>query len=497
MKMKNTRILLLIFKSAICYIALLYNINSSIFASYNFLYNKFGTRALGMGGAYTALSEGPEAVFYNFATKPALDNFYATIENGSRLGEPFYALSAQNIFNISNLRFGYIYKSENDISKTFLNNFNQPASTGESFTFSINSIYLGWQTSLAGIDCGILGNYFQESLYNETGHCFNLGFAAHQYLTPNKDVSWGIAAKNILNSGVKWSTGHTDKISPVYVSGLNLKLFDRAVNICVDLEHENNRPARFFSGIEYWLSGSREYDSAFVIRTGLRQQDFTTGIGLYMKGIMFDYAYILPGEAHRELEHRFSIGWSLHNFKTKAEKQLSIHSEISKAVGTYNHFNFSKKIELSDKRTKARQKEKEQIVPRLLTLAKIKLEKDNTVTLTFESMAARSVLYINNKLIYKDNPNQKTVSLCHKDTMPINIRFYTRNQSKAIFIDIEKTKSGHLTLSGIIPEAYQAMIDESIITPRANGLFYKKILKETLAKNRNKAEMLIFSQNKQ
>ena len=443
-------------------------------ASYDFTLNKFGVRALGMGGAYTAIAEGPECIFYNNAKKPAINRFYTTIENGTRLGEPFFAISAQSILDIESLRVGYLNFSVNNISETILNNKNHTEATGESLSYGIHSLYLGWTTALLGNNIGLIGNYYQETIKSDSGKSLSLSLATHKYLNKEKTFSLGLTAKNIANNGINWSTGCHDTIDPTYIIGTNIKLFNSDLNLCADIECEKTISSKTFYGIEYWLMGSRKHDSSFVLRSGIRNQDFTLGLGLYMDGVLIDYAYAQPQKGFLENEHRFSVSWSAFNFlptKIKDKKPIDINQLIQNSTGLDSKFAKS-----STKKYNAPNTHKLKQGPKLQTLFELSLIDNDTINISLENASPSTNIVINDlplKIATNNTSNKLT-------KLPIELRIYSSKNNKACILNIQKTNANHLTFDGFLAPNYKLLINSELIQPKNNGQVYLKILQEKL-----------------
>ena len=124
-------------------------------ASMDFLNNGFGIRAVGMGGAYTALSEGPTSIFYNPAKPQQLSNFFIDLESGNLIETDFLAVAIENPIFLSDFRFGYTSNFSGGIPYTFINNLGQPEALGPTFTYDFRALSAAWNKEIMNLNWGI------------------------------------------------------------------------------------------------------------------------------------------------------------------------------------------------------------------------------------------------------------------------------------------------------------------------------------------------------
>jgi hypothetical protein len=430
-------------------------IQSSIYGSEEFIHQKFGTRPFAMGGAYTSLAEGPERIFYNVAKESERPGSFFKLEYSSVDDVPVYVFSKQDLFKNPNLGLGYVYTSESDIPLTSLNSNNQPVDSGETFSNDIHGLFLSWRRSFALIDAGIRTHLFRESLQDDVGT--GLGLDANFY----KDFSifahpysFGAAFKNILHSGVSWSTGHSDTVPIISTLGTSTSLFNNRLTVAFDIEKEGDYNFDSYMGTEYWVTGSPKHNGSIVIRAGSHRSDLTLGLGFISEGLIFDYAYRKPSLSFLDEDHRFSIGFtSFQMINSNPPKEKIEKSEK-------HHFPTS---EITYERKKRQTK-----TPSLLMVGKliylpnqppfIKFE-ENETSFSLTTTAGSAML-----------KNDTAYALSY----PMTITGYLPEENQRISLTLEKNSTNHLIISGTLPSEFYIFIDGTIIKPnQANDIFFK------------------------
>ncbi len=224
-----------------------------------------GSRAVSLGGAFTAVIGSPEGIFYNPATLSGSDsfgvNFFYT--HLYQMKELQYAALAVNI--------PYVPGNAGIAGKTFGNSL-----------YSENSVSLGWAFSICRqIHIGltvkknqlrIKGYGSEEILLFDLGLLFNI----------KKTLTIGGA---VLHAGKSSDSAYRSSIPLIYSTGLSWKVtkdflfcFDLSGRETVDLN------TRFGCELRIW--------QPVWIRFGIERVPscFSSGIGVQWKNIVLDYA---------------------------------------------------------------------------------------------------------------------------------------------------------------------------------------------------------------
>jgi len=295
--------------------------------SMDFIRNGFGARTVGMGSAYTALAQGPESVFYNVAALPALSKLAYKIEQGQILETQYYSLCAENILDIQNIRIGYIFAKDSGIPFTALDSGNQPALTGSYFNYQSHFMVVSYANEWSGFAYGIGLTGYYEQLALATAYSASLGFSLRKEWISDIPIRIGFSCKNIVNTGLKWSSGKKEPIPLEANLGVSISPFSNRLHVAVDMKSSlseytaNKWQSKLAGGIEYWLMGEPQANRSFVLRTGYADESITLGMGLYVSGLLFDFAYILPQRTYLEASYRFSVGYSFFPFEIEPRKK--------------------------------------------------------------------------------------------------------------------------------------------------------------------------------
>lgn len=307
------------------------------FGSMDLLNQPFGVRAVGMGGTYTALAIGSESIFYNYAAGPLSDYPAFKVEQGTLLETGYLALSAENIFDIPFIKYGYIYAFDQDIPYTQLDSSNHPQLTGSTFGYSSHVGLLALESEFFGVQFGMAGTAYLEFLEKSEAKSFTMGGSIQkQWDFYQNQLTTAITVKNLVRTNLYWSGDYQESIPYYYViGGINYGSQDQKLNIGLDLVVKNAsipdaKPElyQYHFGVEYWLIKSAHSFESFCVRSGLLNGSLTLGLGLYVQGLSFDYAYILPQKNYLDQTMRFSLGYHFYPFPATPEKKKTSYISI-------------------------------------------------------------------------------------------------------------------------------------------------------------------------
>jgi hypothetical protein len=155
-----------------------------------------GARAMGMGGAYTAISDGPTAMFYNPAAIVWMDGYQAEFMHN----EWFVGTSHDWLGFVSPLPF---FNSSLGISFTSLNYGEQkvrtaerPEGTGELYDALDFAVSLTYAAALTeNFSLGLTGKYIQQQIWNMSGSTAALDLGVF-YKPPVEGLSLGMSITN-------------------------------------------------------------------------------------------------------------------------------------------------------------------------------------------------------------------------------------------------------------------------------------------------------------
>lgn len=282
-----------------------------------FLRNGIGARPLGMGGAYTAIAEGPDAIYYNPAglahsVRVDFTSSYKSLFMDRHFG---YIAISFPIRNEATMAASWINAGVSDITGRGNSRqiFGEVADSHNAFTLSFSKIIHPVFS--------IGGNlrYIQEKL--DDLETFTIGVDAGILAKPHKNVSVGATVQN-LGSNYRWESskywsegGSYDEQFPVIIKlGAAGNFFSGRFIPAVDIETGDQGGALFRTGAEYWFTKKvirrvpDEYEEdVFVdveedvrfagLRMGLDRGVPTFGLSLYQEfgkvSLGFEYAFLL------------------------------------------------------------------------------------------------------------------------------------------------------------------------------------------------------------
>lgn len=360
-------------------------------ASTDFLNSGFGVRALGMGGAYTGIAEGPESIFYNYAAPALYSKFTIKLEQGRILETSYYSLCAENILDIPYIKAGYLFGLDGDIPYTQLDSAQHPFLQGQTFGYFSHAGYLAASTQVLSFRIGVGGNFYLESLEKSSAKSFQIGLSAQKdFNLFNWHTTAALTVQNLYSTGLIWSTGHTDTV-PYYVrGGLGFESEDNRLHFALDLANEFSSltnyviQPKYYLGAEYWLIGTVHQKQAFAVRSGLQNGNITLGCSMQLNGLLFDFVYILPQVNYLDQLMRFSVGYTFEPLKEEESlpqtKPLD-HSFYPINRKEVNFFDIkSKKFPVSQKKELS------------VEAMQAKLIANQSVSATMNSLATQNVL---------------------------------------------------------------------------------------------------------
>jgi len=244
-----------------------------------------GARAFALGGAYGVIVNDATATYWNPAGLGALEhtNFNAMHS------ELFLGTNYDYLGWATPLKYGSIGLSYLRISTPGILIYKDSQYLGKDDA-SADVFYLGYGIDLRGWRVGITAKYLEKELPTASGSVFSVDLGIQRELT--EELLLGITLQDIISPEIEWSNGYREEVPTNYRIGLAYK----NNNWLVLYEYEK---ADDFSqghlGFEY------ELNQYLTLRSGLREDDFTAGIGLKKDNYQFDYAYCAGdlGNTHR------------------------------------------------------------------------------------------------------------------------------------------------------------------------------------------------------
>ena len=262
-----------------------------------FLFMGVGARALGMGGAYSAVANDVTAIYWNPAGLATLDPIQISINHASLFLDTsldFFAAMAPTArygtFAAALLSVG----SQGFEQRTVLNEVVGSFNTGEmAFLASWSREWFG------GFSVGINYKFVKQKIltYSDGGHGLDLGIKT----TLSSRLSGGLVFRNLINPKV--NLYNDSQSSPMQVSaGVASGFFNDHLTLSVE-----------FSKINGWGEGRLHFGSEYnfkdrlALRVGLGAQSVTVGAGFAFDAFGLEYS---NGGTDLGTSHRFSLSYS-------------------------------------------------------------------------------------------------------------------------------------------------------------------------------------------
>ncbi|MFA5112761.1 MAG: hypothetical protein WC529_00510 [Candidatus Margulisiibacteriota bacterium] len=268
-----------------------------------------GARSLAMGRVSAADPGNINSLFINPANAAALNNWGVTSMYTSLLeGEMNYQLlgGAKNLLG-GTVGLAYLGGSSTGLAVTSLDATGRVVPTGTTFDYGNSTITLAYGKALnpalaAGSSLKVVSKSF-GSQGSGNGYSLELGVL----FNPREELNLGLAAQNVVGS-LNWGTGANESLAFGLKGGLNYKAgADFTLAADADLT-----PLAFHAGAEWKPS------PLLAVRGGLERiptgnssaaLNLMAGLGFALKGINFDYAYLMDGALAANSTHYFTLAF--------------------------------------------------------------------------------------------------------------------------------------------------------------------------------------------
>ncbi len=252
-----------------------------------------GARALGMGGAFVAVADDANAIYYNPAGLALIEgrNVTSMYSNLMGAGNYFGAGFAQK--NIGAALFGLMSTA------TGTDEYGNP--TGE-FGYSEGTLTGGYARAFGPFALGGAVKLYSQDAATNRGFGTTGDIGALITLPYVDGFRLGAVVRNLAGS-VRFQSGHVDNYDPTYVLGVSLKpLKGLTLAADYDITHSTGRV-----GAEYQIVDSFAARAGAIMNAD-KQYGFTAGAGFALGSFRVDYAY----QFHSALpdSHWVSLGFS-------------------------------------------------------------------------------------------------------------------------------------------------------------------------------------------
>ncbi|MCX5751688.1 MAG: PorV/PorQ family protein [Candidatus Saganbacteria bacterium] len=311
-----------------------------------------GAKSLSLGKAQVAAVGDAASIFNNPAALSEIKKVSFTTMAGTLMQDvPYQVFGIANPFWFGTVGVGYIGASMGSIRLTTMRgptpevvgstNYGSSALVF-SYAKEINN-HLSFGTNLKMLSQG--ASITSASLEGASGAGWTMDFALKY-----KALPWcflGLNAQNVFGSKFSWQRNGVQETIPIMVkAGTQLCLVGKEapylwseqslyLNLDADYNASYNRPLLWHTGLEWWPM------YLLALRIGFDQQykaegsgfgatsNLTAGVGVYLKGFSFDYAYHSYNGLAENSAHFFSIGFAVRKLFEPTEKAEQIKTAVS------------------------------------------------------------------------------------------------------------------------------------------------------------------------
>lgn len=252
-----------------------------------------GARALGMGGAFVAVADDANAVYYNPAGLALIEGHSVTSLYSNLMGAGSYFGAGYAQKNVGAAVVGLMSTVQGT------DDYGNPT---RDVNYREGTVAGGYARAFGPVALGGALKLYSQEMGTNRGFGATGDVGALITLPSMGGVRAGVVAKNLVGA-VKFDSGHQDKFDPSYVLGLSLKpLKGLTLAADYDVTHSEGRV-----GAEYRIA------DAFAARAGAtmnadKKFGFSAGAGFAVQSFRIDYAY----QFHADLpdSHWLSLGFS-------------------------------------------------------------------------------------------------------------------------------------------------------------------------------------------
>ncbi len=283
-----------------------------------------GARALSMGGAFTAIAEGPAAAYYNPGAMPFLKNrqimaSYRFLSLDRKFGFLGYSQSVRPKVDVDSkeqpfnggLAISWIYAGVDNIDGRGFNGQHIGNFSNSENAFSLSFGLSPVEIIGIGLTARVLYNRFPKVGDDDSAISdFSFGMDLGVLIKPLPFLALGFAVKD-LNAKYDWKTDKVyekdidkiDRFPRTYRGGIAVNWPYQWLTFALDIEKNNQQDRKYFTGIEVIPIPE------VAVRAGLNNGNFAGGFGynfkLFKQNAQVEYAFVTK-DYDVSSEHVFS-----------------------------------------------------------------------------------------------------------------------------------------------------------------------------------------------
>ncbi len=275
--------------------------SSAGYEPFNFLFLDSSVRAVGMGGAYTALATDASALSYNPAGLGRIGN-----REASFMHNQYFESITQEYLGFADPRgwgASLNYLNFGDVPKTTISN---PAGTGlGSAGMKDMAVSAGYGHAISdSLSVGVGGKLIKESIDNVSVNAFAADLGVLFNMPGMSKLTLGFAVQN-LGPAIKFQSAEENlPLNLRAGAGYGFTLLGRKSTAALDITKERRESALLNLGVEVLVAKTVPVRLGFNTRNDAGS-GISAGLGWIHKNFNFDYAIVSFGDLG--ITHRISL----------------------------------------------------------------------------------------------------------------------------------------------------------------------------------------------
>ncbi len=280
----------------------------------SYLFMGVGARALGLGGAFSAIADDATATYWNPAGLAAANPFQLSFMHAVLFLDTSFDFFAASVPTKSVGNFGAAFMALSSGGFEQRNVLNEVV--GE-FSTRDMAFLLSWSTELSRrFSVGVTYKLVNQSILSQsgTGHGIDLGLKSHL----SDYLSAGLVLRNIVRPKV--TSGESTQEFPTQIgAGISAVVLNEQLLLSAEYSKING-----WGDPELHMGAEFRFANQAAIRIGMSDQNATFGLGFALDNLGVGYSNI--GSSELGSSHRFSLDYAFGGFHVGAEATPRIFS---------------------------------------------------------------------------------------------------------------------------------------------------------------------------
>jgi len=275
-----------------------------------------GARALGMGHAFTGVADDVDSIYWNPAGLATFRSSQLTLQHSPLIlgGAYQYIAYSQPIYSLGTLGIGIVNLTSGDVPKVDSNNVEIGEFDSRETAYLVSYAYRF--TGIFGLGTTI--KMVEKKIDDRSARGFGADIGTT--LDVHEKVRLGAMIRNIIPPSYNFSTDK-EKFPIIMRTGASVRMFNNHLLSSLDLEKTigTAQNPKFHFGLEGFVIRN------IFFRFGWDQTELTTGVGVHLQTIQFDYA---AGFQELGLVNRVSVKFLFGGYEVDVKASPSVFSPV-------------------------------------------------------------------------------------------------------------------------------------------------------------------------